>query len=384
MTRTLALADLIRPGASVAVADGMGAPRAVSAELSAIARQVGDVRLVLGWLPTPDDALDVTAFADVRVLMGGWGMRGPIKDGTVTQVPCRWSQAPVLMESTLRPDVVVASVVEGRRGGWMLGAAVGWVPAALRAGATLAAVVTPELPRASAAALPASAVAVVGHDDATPPVLEFPEPEAVHRRLGEHVASLVPEGARLQVGPGALGTAVLDAVRAPVRIDSGLLPAAVVDLDRRGLLLGNPMGTYLAGDAELLAWAHDRPLLHPIDFTHDGTRLVSSGPFVAVNTALEIDDQGQVNVEGPRDRPIASPGGHPDYAAAAARSPQGLSVIAVPSTHRGRPTLVDQLSGPVSTPGYDVDVVVTENGIAHLRGLGRDERARTLRALWER
>lgn len=380
----MTLADLVRPGATVAVADGMSAPRSVSAELSAVAREVGGVRLVLGWLPTPDEGLDLDAFADVRVLMGGWGMRGPIRDGAATQVPCRWSQAPVLLASVLRPDVVVASVAEAPRGGWTLGAAVGWVPAALRSGAHLAAVVTPGMPRASVAGLSPAAVTVVGQDVAPPVPLEFAPPEDVHRQLAERVAALVPEGARVQVGPGALGTAVLEAIDAPVRLDSGLLPAAVVDLDRQGLLLPGTIGTYLAGDSALLEWAHDKPLLHPIEVTHDATRLASSGPFIAVNTALEIDDQGQVNIEGPRGRPVASPGGHPDYAAAAARSPYGLSVIALPSTHRGMPTLVDDLSGPVSTPGHDVDVVVTENGVAHLRGLGRDERARALRALWER
>ena len=379
----MALVQLIRPGATVAIADGMGAPRSVSAELSALAREAGGVRLVLGWLPTPDDGLDLEAFADVRVLMGGWGMRGPIREGRVTQVPCRWSQAPTLIESVLRPDVVVASVVEGRRGGWSLGAAVGWVPAALRAGASLAAVVSRGMPRAAAAGL-SCPVTVVGEEDGPPAPLVFAEPEEIHHQLGERVAALVPEGARVQVGPGALGTAVLDAITVPIRIDSGLLPNPVVDLERRGLLLDDPVGTYLAGDTELLSWAHDRSVLHPIDITHDATRLVSSGPFVAVNTALEIDDQGQVNIEGPRARPIASPGGHPDYAAAAARSPQGLSVVALPAMHRGRPTLVDLLSGPVSTPGFDVDVVVTENGTAHLRGLSRDERSRKLRALWER
>jgi acyl-CoA hydrolase len=76
-------------------------------------------------------------------------------------------------------------------------------------------------------------------------------------------------------------------------------------------------------------------------------------------------------------------GGHPDYAAAAARSVGGLSIVAVPTTHHGRSTLVTQLSRPVSTPAHDVDIVVTERGVADLRGLSRPERYKALTRLWE-
>ena len=75
-------------------------------------------------------------------------------------------------------------------------------------------------------------------------------------------------------------------------------------------------------------------------------------------------------------------GGHADYAAAAARSVGGLSIIAVTTRHNGKPTLVSQLSRPVSTPSHDVDIVVTERGQADLRGLSRPERHNALKTLW--
>jgi len=101
-----------------------------------------------------------------------------------------------------------------------------------------------------------------------------------------------------------------------------------------------------------------------------------------VNTAVEIDLDGQVNVEGTAEAVVGGIAGHADYAAAAARSVGGLSIIAVPTAHRGRPTLVARLSRPVSTPAHDVDVVVTERGIADLRGLSRPERRNALADLW--
>jgi acyl-CoA hydrolase len=209
----------------------------------------------------------------------------------------------------------------------------------------------------------------------------------VHRAIAERVAALIPPGARLQVGPGALGSAVVDAVRTPVHVDSGLLPDGVVALDRRGLLLGEPVATYLAGGPELVDWADGRPVLHRLEHTHDITRLSTGAPFVAVNTALEVDEQAQVNVEavrhpGGRISAVGGIGGHPDYALAAGRSPGGLSIVAVPSRHGGMPTLVRRLSLPVTTPGHDVDELVTEAGAADLRGLDRDERARAVASLW--
>ncbi len=96
-----------------------------------------------------------------------------------------------------------------------------------------------------------------------------------------------------------------------------------------------------------------------------------------------MDLDAQVNVEGTAASTLGGIGGHPDFAAGAARS-DGLSVIAVPTRHARRYTLVDRLSRPTSTPAHDVDVVVTEQGAADLRGLDRAERRNALLRLWGR
>jgi acyl CoA:acetate/3-ketoacid CoA transferase beta subunit len=367
----------------VAVADGIGSPRAVSAELSEAARAVGGVRLLLGWTPVADPGLDVTAFADVRTVMAGWGLRRPIEAGLVRALPVRLSAIPALLRGALHPDLLVAAVVPRPGGGFCFGSEVSWLRAAVAAGAWIAGLLAPRYPRCdSGPALPEDQLIIIGSTTDRPVPLTFSAPQAAHHAIAGHVAALIPEGARVQVGPGALGTAVLDGLRSPVRIDSGMLPDAVGSLACRGLLLGEPVAAYLAGGDQLLDWADGRPLLHPVEYTHDPARLSSGFVFIAVNTALEVDEQGQVNVEGLPGAAIGGIGGHPDYAAAATRSPGGLSIVAVPTTVRGRPTLVRRLSGPVTTPGHDVDVLVTEHGAADLRGLDRDERARAIRALW--
>ncbi|MDB6002869.1 MAG: putative acetyl-CoA hydrolase/transferase [Rhizobacter sp.] len=383
--RSASLAELVRPGCRVLLADGLGSPRSVSAELSAAAARADGARLLLGWMPVPDPDLDLTAFADVRTTMSGYSLRRPIDAGLVKSLPVRLSAMPALLHGPLRPDLLVASVVRRPDGGLGFGTEVSWQRAAVDAGALVAGVLSPRMPSCEAGPpLPEDRVVLVGQTDDPPATLTFPPPEPVHRAIGAHVAALVPEGARIQVGPGALGVAVLEALRTPVHVDSGLLPEGVVDLDQRGLLLGTPVTTYLAGGPRLLEWADGRPLLHRLEHTHDITRLTTGIPLVTVNAALEVDTQGQVNVEGFPGRAVGGIGGHPDFALAGTRSIGGLSVVAVPARHGGGSTLVERLSLPVSTVAHDVDVLVTENGAVDLRGLDRTERATAIAGLWAR
>ncbi len=381
--RSASVAALVRPGALVAFADGIGSPLSVAAELSSAALAAGGVRLLLGWMPTPFSGIDFAAFTDVRTVMPGWGLRHAVDAGLVRALPVRLSAVPALLHGPLRPDVLVAAVVPHPRGGYCFGPEVSWLRTAVAAGATVAGVLSPGYPRCDAGTpLPDGQVVIVAETPDPPAALNFSAPLAEHRAIAAHVAALIPDGARLQVGPGALGAAILDGICSPVRIDSGIISEGVVDLAERGLLAGEPVGAYLAGGQRLLDWADGRPLLHPVDYTHDPGRLSADGPFVAVNTALEVDEQAQVNVEALPGAAVGGLGGHPDYAAAASRSPGGLSIVALPCGSHGRSGLVRALSWPVSTPAHDVDVLVTEHGSADLRGLDRAERARAVRSLW--
>ena len=328
------LTSLVRPGMTVAVGDGFGAPLCVSRELSAAAARCGGVRLILGWVPRADPGLAFGAFDDVRTFMPGWGLRQAVDAGQVSFAPARMSAVPALIHGPWRPDLLVATVVR-TDDGFRFGSEVSWQRAAIAAGALVAAVVSSAAPRADAGApLPDAQVVVVGATAEPPGVLPSATPATAYQALAALIAPLVPAGARLQVGPSPIATALLGSLAVPVRLDSGLLPSGVVDLAERGLLEGTPVGSYLAGGPRLYAWADGRRLLHPLEYTHDLGRL-SAEPLFAVNTAVEIDLDGQVNVEGTAASALGGIGGHPDYAAAAARSVGGLSIVAVPTTHRG-------------------------------------------------
>ena len=384
-----AVGSVLRHRSTVAVGDGVGQVRtlqsgdAVGAVLSRLARQVGDVRLALGWLPAPLDGIDPGAFSEVVTLMPGWGARSLLQCATARFVPTRLTAVAAVLSDVLRPDVLIIRFAE-RNGALHFGTEVSWQRALIDAGVRVLAVVDINSPAADAGPpLDPAMVDVVGYSDNGPLQIPQKRPDAVHEALADNVLRFVPEGAQLQYGPGPLGTALLNRTMVPLRIDTGLLTDAVVDLDQRGKLIGTPSATYLLGTEKLYDWADGKQILHGTEYTHNAARLSRGGTFVAMNTAIEIDAFGQINVEGVGDKVVGGIGGHPDYCAAAAKIRNGLSIIAMPSRTNGHSPLVSQLSRPVSTPAYDVDLIVTELGHADLRGADWTQRRKLITKLFE-
>jgi len=378
----VSLADLVRPGHRVALADGVGCPVSVLPELSRAAAQAGDVDLLLCWATEPLAGLDLASFVRVRTFMAGFGLRADVDAGRVGYIPTRLSVVPALLRGPLRPDVVVASVV-ATPSGWVLGTEVGWVRAAVDAGARVAGVERSAVPGLDVGPpLPAEQLTLVGSSSEPPLPYAWATPSPVDREIAARVAALIPAGARVQHAPGPLGTAVIDALEVPVGLDTGIITEAAMGLERRGLLLGRALTPWVAGTPDLYEWCVGNVDVDRLERTHDPVRLGKGSPFVAVNTALEVDHDGQVNVEAAGGSAVAGIGGQPDYALGAARSAGGLSVVAVPTRRGEHRTLVERLSGPASTPSHDIDVIVTEHGTADLRGLDRAERRRRIDHLW--
>jgi acyl-CoA hydrolase len=376
------LADLLPTGGRLAFGDGAGAPVEVWDDVRRLVVDRTDCRLLLGWWFSPPAAVDQLPAPRSRTLISGFGMRRAIDAGQVGFVPARLGTVPSLLRSALRPDVLVAAV-KPVPGGFAFTTESSWMRAAIGAGAVVAAVVRPDAPCCDVEPpLPADQVVVLTESAGRPEVLSSSTPTDAQHAVAAHVVSLIPEGARVQVGPGGLGGAVYAALRVPVAVDTGLVTDPVVDLDRRGLLVDRPVAPYVAGTELLYDWASGRVQMSGIEVTHDPDRLLRGRPLHAVNTAIEIDLDGQVNAEVAGGSWAGGIGGQPDYAAAAATSPTGLSIFALASSNAGRPTLVRSLSGPVTTPGHDVDVVVTDRGVADLRGLSRAERRSALARLW--
>jgi acyl-CoA hydrolase len=371
------LAQRLQRGCRVVFADGAGAPFGLLRPLAHAARAVGGVELVLGWYLGPQVAFPADAFPVVRGFMGGYGLEG---NAQVRFAPVRLSAMPALVAGPWAPHLLLVGLCPGPSG-LNFGTEVAWLPAAMRAAAHVVAELNHGLPAVGGLAPHTDTVTIVAEVERAPATLRVPRRSTAADAIGGTVASLIEPGASLQFGPGVIADAALRALEVPVRIDSGVISDPVLDLVRRGLILGDPVCAYVAGSAELYAWAEGGAVAKEVEFTHDLSRL-SRLPLVAINTAIEIDRTGQVNVERAAGRTIAGIGGHADFAVAATRAVNGLSIVALPTSRGGRPTLVDTLGAPVSTGRSDVDVVVTELGYCDLRGRSDDERRQLLDELW--
>jgi hypothetical protein len=270
------LDGVVSSGARIALADGCGSPVSLHGPLSRAAAGK-DVQLVLGWMPGAAPDLDPTAFTDVRVLMGGPGVRGLIESGVAHVVPCRLSAVPALLAGPLKPDLLVATLVSGPDG-LHLGAESSYLRGLIDAGTPVVAVLSTATPFAETGPpIPGGQVTIVGETNDPPAEVPGGTPTEADEIIARHVAGLVPEGARVQIGPGRLAQAMVAAIEMPVRIDSGLLPEPVVDLAAKGLLLDEPVAAYLCGTRRLYDWADGRRILHPIEVTHDVGRLSAAG-----------------------------------------------------------------------------------------------------------
>jgi acyl-CoA hydrolase len=212
------------------------------------------------------------------------------------------------------------------------------------------------------------------------PVPEAPDraPDAVDEAIAARVAELVEDGDTVQMGVGALPSAIMDGLSGhrDLGFHSGMLTDGVLRLVEKGVLTGSrkeiDTGRLVTGTAigstELYASLGRLPVdFRPASYTHDPGVLARLRRFVAINSAIEADLSGQVGSEVAGGRYLGGIGGQADFAGAAART-GARSIIALRSTAAGASTIVPALSGPVSTARADVDAVVTEHGVAWLRG----------------
>jgi acyl-CoA hydrolase len=230
-----------------------------------------------------------------------------------------------------------------------------------------------------------------------PPIELLRQPAgAIDRTIAENVARLIPDRATIELGLGAIPEAVTRALggKQGLGVHSGavgdgiadLMAAGVVDNRHKEIDLGVTVATMLMGTVQLYRFADHNPALciRATSYTHDALVLGNFRRFVAINGALEVDLTGQVNAETASGRHIGLVGGQMDFVRAANRAPEGRSIIALQSTNRERTRsrIVAKLAdGIVTTPRAEADLVVTEHGIAELRGRTLAERARALVAV---
>ncbi|WP_043458549.1 acetyl-CoA hydrolase/transferase family protein [Azohydromonas australica] len=211
--------------------------------------------------------------------------------------------------------------------------------------------------------------------------------------IGRHVAGLIVDGATLQVGTGAIAEAVLaqltDRRELGVHADcigEGYVPlheAGVITNSHKGINVGASIAGALVGDERLRRFAHrNRALeLRGPEYTHNAQVLARLERFVSVHGAFEVDLTGQVNAEVDDGRYVGGIGGSVDFVRGAQASRGGIPVIALPSVASTRSRIVPSLAGPVTVSRSDACVIVTEHGVADLRGLSLEKRIRRMIAI---
>jgi len=229
------------------------------------------------------------------------------------------------------------------------------------------------------------------------PLIEHPmSPEVsdVARKIGENIASLITDGATIQMGIGEIPDAVLDflenkkhlGVHTEMFSDGlvDLFEAGVVTNEKKTLHRGKIVASFVIGTRRAFDFVDNNPFMefHPSEYVNDPYVVSRNDKMVAINSAISIDLTGQVCADSIGTRVYSGFGGQLDFIRGAARSEGGVPIIALPSTAKdGKLSrLVDTLapgSGVVTTRA-DVHFVVTEYGIADLFGRSIRERARSL------
>jgi len=396
------LADAVgrlRPGMKVLLPPGCGDPSALLAEIMHQADRLAPITL-MGGLRVDDYPFAASAYAG-KIRFATWHMSPRLAvaagRGDVDFVPTRYFDTVTQFAAggPWAPDAVLVHAAPPARGGYLsLGVSVSYALPAARRAPLVIAQVNPRMPRTLGNAfLHRSQVDV--WTEAEHPLLEYPPTPVgeVERRIAGHVADLIPDGATVQVGVGSIPQAVMEALgdKKDLGVHS-LLVDHMLPLVRRGVItnarkrlhpgrmdVGEIMGT-----AELFRWCHENPLVNmePSDLVHDPEVVGTLGHFVSVNSALEVDLFGQVNAESVDGQQVTGIGGQFDFVLGAARAAGGRSIIALPATAaRGSRSRIVARLGPgarVTTPRFLADYVVTEHGVAALRGKSDAGRAREL------
>jgi len=230
------------------------------------------------------------------------------------------------------------------------------------------------------------------------PLLELPMteggPSELHRRIAEHIADLIPDGATMQMGIGAIPDAVLQFLyhKRDLGIHTELFSDSVIDLVEAGVVTnarktlhpGKITAGFMLGTRRLYEWAHNNPIieLHRTEYVNDPFVIAQNYRQVAINSAIEVDLTGQVCADSIGPKLYSGVGGQLDFIYGASRSEGGVPIIALPSTAKNGEVsrIVPMLkSGAgVVTTRYHVHYVVTEYGVAELYGKTIRQRAKAL------
>lgn len=397
MLRPEQVPDLLRPGMRVFVPGASNEPSGLLDAIAARPECSAGVTFVQFPLPGMNrfDFAGWHAEARMESFFLSPSIRDSFAAGRVDFLPMHMRRVYGHLASSRRFDLVLVQL--GRDGSehFRHGPNLDFLEAVLGNGSRVLAEVNGSLKApAGAPRMPADAIDYLVETDHGLPELEPPEIDGVSRMIGTEVAALIGDGACIQTGIGSIPAAVLAALSQhnDLGMHGGLIDDAGLALIDKGVITGSrkaiDRGLHITGMAlgtqglyERLAETPD-VVFRPARYTHEVGVISELENFVSINSAVEVDLLGQVSAEMVGGRQISGTGGSVDFMRGAATSPGGRSIIAMTATARAGKLsrIVPALAAGTAVTGArtDVDTVVTEYGVAELKGRSVDARARAL------
>ena len=392
------LSRYIKPGDLVFCAHLGGAPQSLVKALIEQAEALGGVRF-LNSFPLDPGADRLTSDGINYLSMDGFGVNAKLFGAKKLDiVPAHFGDyARLFHDGLLVPDVVFCTVTPadeaGRRS---VGLSLDHLRDAMECARVVLAEENAAMPWTHGDSEISSDFLTAVFPATQPPDLwQARAPGPVDRAIAEQVARLVPDGATFQYGVGATPDAIAKALarHKDLGCHSGSVADSYVDLVEAGAIsnkfkeidTGYTVVTALYGSQRLSDFANRNTqlLMRRGRYTHSAEVLRNFRRLYAINSALEVDLTGQVGSEASNGRYIGAIGGQVNFHKAAFDSPGGRAIITLGATAGKalRPRIVPQLSGPVTTLRADADVVITEYGMAELRGKSLVQRAEAMIAI---
>ncbi len=386
---------LIREGDLVVCGQATAEPVTLTEALMAQAAQLPPFRLMIG--PVFSETFSVASAPDVAFQSYGaiGNARRLAKAGRLDLIPSNYSAfCADFAARRHKADVVLVQLAEAGDGRLSASLSNDYVIDAARGARCVIAEINPDAPFTFGAEWPDEVPIHLRVAARRPPVeLASTPPDDVSRRIAVHAASLIADGSTLQFGVGRIPDAILSSLShlRDLGIHSGLINDAVVDLIAcgavtnadKGIDAGVTVTNQVIGTQRLYRFVHENRTVavRPTSYTHGQNVLAQVNRLVAINSALQVGLDGSVNSETLNGVAIGAIGGQLDFVRGANASPGGRAIIALPATASDGASRIVAHVETVTTPRADVDAIVTEWGIAELRGSGLAERARRMIAI---
>lgn len=389
----------IRDSDKIVTAFGCGEPKGIVRTMCEHYREFHDVQvncmIILGETPWVDEKMK--GHFSYNSFFASASNREAVSNGTADFTTCYFHEIPSVLREVVRPRVALMSVCPPDEDGFVsLGTNVDYIASTLDYCEVKIAQVNKNVPRAHGAARRhvSEFTCFVEIDE---PLFEVPTIPItdVERQIGKNCASLINDGDCIQLGIGGIPNAICNELKdkKDLGLHSEMVGDGVVELIKSGVINNSKKNTphkgkcilgFAFGTKKLFDFMSDNPdiEMHPIDYVNYPPVIAQNDNMVSVNSCLQVDLQGQVVSDTIGLSQFSGVGGQVDFVRGATMSKGGRSIIAMPSTAKRNtvsrivPTITE--NSAVTTNRNDVQYIVTEYGIANLKGKTMKERARAL------